>query len=37
MKHLAPIIEERLKLQKEYGDDWAGKPVGGIFLEFNMF
>jgi len=27
MRHLAPIIEERLKLQKEYGNDWVDKPV----------
>ncbi|KAI9571035.1 cytochrome P450 [Boletus coccyginus] len=26
MRHLGPIIEERLKLQEEYGNDWAEKP-----------
>ncbi|KAG9310147.1 cytochrome P450 [Chiua virens] len=26
MKHLGPIIEERLKCLKEYGVDWADKP-----------
>jgi len=26
MKHLAPIIEERLKLLEEHGNDWDGKP-----------
>jgi hypothetical protein len=27
MKHLAPIIEERLRKEKEYGKDWPSKPV----------
>lgn len=26
-KHLAPIIEERLSLLKEYGNDWPDRPV----------
>ena len=32
MKHLAPIIEERLKFLEEYGNDWADKPVHCPFL-----
>lgn len=27
LKYLAPIIEKRLKLQEEYGNDWVDKPV----------
>lgn len=26
LKHLRPVIEERLKMIEEYGNDWAGKP-----------
>ncbi|ESK83522.1 cytochrome p450 [Moniliophthora roreri MCA 2997] len=26
MKHLGPIIEERLKMQQEYGKEWPDKP-----------
>jgi len=28
LKHLTPLIEERLRKEKEYGKDWPGKPVG---------
>ncbi|KAI3604140.1 cytochrome p450 [Moniliophthora roreri] len=24
--HLKPVIEERLRMQEEYGRDWPGKP-----------
>ena len=27
LKHLGPIIEERLKYLNEYGNEWAEKPV----------
>jgi len=26
MKHIGPIVQERLKMEKEYGRDWPGKP-----------
>ncbi|KXN88634.1 Ent-kaurene oxidase [Leucoagaricus sp. SymC.cos] len=26
LKHLGPVVEERLKMQEEYGNDWEGKP-----------
>jgi hypothetical protein len=31
-KHLVPVIEERLKVEEEYGKDWEGRPVCGSYL-----
>jgi hypothetical protein len=27
LKHLTPLIEERMKMQDKYGKDYPGKPV----------
>jgi hypothetical protein len=32
-KHLVPMIEERLKVEEEYGKDWEGRPVCGSYFE----
>ena len=32
LKHVGPIIEERLKYMNEYGNDWDGKPVCRLFF-----
>lgn len=35
MKHVAPIVEERLEKEKLFGADWAGKSVSEV-LEYRM-
>ena len=37
LKHLGPIIEERLKYMNEYGNDWDGKPVCRLFFSLGRF
>ncbi|KAF9269386.1 cytochrome P450 [Marasmius fiardii PR-910] len=37
MRHLAPIIEERMEMERQYGKDWTDKPNDAItwLLEMN--
>ena len=32
MKHLGPLIEERMKQEAQYGENWPDKPVSDDFM-----
>lgn len=36
-KHLGPIIQDRLRLQDEYGDDWSAKPVRTVPQSYSRY
>jgi hypothetical protein len=35
LKHLGPIIQDRLDKDAKYGTDWEGRPVGFKLVSFN--